>query len=165
MKNFFPLFVLVVLTVVGCKAFDKELADKMRADLDKLEGMAPAFETLNTNISNMNNQLGAVPEAMKTENNAEYQNLLRISDNMSQKYQASAAEYNDLAGKFKNLVADYTAGKIKTEDVKKEYEMLSLSIQGMADVLDRLNQRVDAMQAEYAKMSATWNAKAEETAK
>lgn len=164
MKNLFSLLVVAVLTAVGCKSFDKELADTMRGDLNKLEAMAPAFETLNTTIGNISNQLNAAPESMKTEGNAEYQNLVRMSGNMTQKFQATIAEYNDLTGKFRTLVSDYSAGKIKTEEAKKEYETLLLAMQGYTDVLDRMNQRADAVQAELAKMSATWNAKAEEAA-
>lgn len=164
MKNLFSLLVLAALTVTGCKSFDKELADTMRADLNKLEAMAPSFESLNTTIANINNQLNAAPEAMKTEGNAEYQNLIRMSGRVTDKLQATIAEYNDLTGKFRTLVADYSAGKIKTEEATKEYGALLLAMQGYTEVLDNITQRTDAMQAELAKMSASWNAKAEEAA-
>ena len=165
MKNLFALSALAVLILaVACKGVDKELIGKMEADLSKMEGMAPAFEALNTSITNVVNQLNAAPEAMKTESNAEYQNMLRISNTMTQKYQATLAEQSDLTGKLKTLIADYTSGKIKTEDAQKEYQTLSTAIQGISDVMDRMNQRAERMQADFAKMSATWNAKAEEAA-
>ncbi|MBV6440345.1 MAG: hypothetical protein DYG98_13400 [Haliscomenobacteraceae bacterium CHB4] len=164
MKNLFSFLVLTALAVAGCKSFDKELADTMRADLNKLEAMAPAFETLNTTLGNISNQLNAAPEAMKTEGNVAYQNLTRMSGAMAQKFQATIAEYNDLTGKFRTLVADYSAGKIKTEEATKEYGALLLAMEGYTTVLDQMNQRADAMQAEMAKLSASWNAKAEEAA-
>ena len=165
MKNLFALSALTVLTLaVACKGVDKEMIGKMEADLSKMEGMAPAFEALNTSITNVANQLNAAPEAMKTQSNTEYQNMLRISNTMTQKYQATLAEQSDLTGKLKTLIADYTSGKIKTEDAMKEYQTLSTGIQGISEVMDRMNQRAERMQADFAKMSATWNAKAEEAA-
>lgn len=164
MKNLLSLALAVLVLAVGCKSFDKELADKMSADLSKLEQLAPGFEKLGTDIGNIANLVNNVPEAMKTEDNAAYQNLLRMSTIMNQKYQASMAEYKDLTGKFQTLVANYSAGKLKTEDAQKEYETINQAVQGYADVLDRMNQRIEAMQTEYAKMSASWNAEAEQNA-
>lgn len=164
MKNLFALSALAVLMLaVACNSVDKEMIAKMEADLSKMEGMAPAFESLNTSITNMANQLNAAPEAMKTQSNTEYQNMLRISNTMTQKYQATVAEHNDVTGKIRTLVADYASGKIKTEDAVKEYQTLSTAVQGISEVMDRMNQRAERMQADFAKMSATWNAKAEET--
>ena len=165
MKNLFVLSVAaVVMLAVACKGVDQELIGKLQADLSTMESMGPSFEKLGTGITNLSNQLNAVPESMKTETNPEYQNMLRLSNTMTQKYQATLAEQGDLTGKIKNLVADYTSGKITTEDAVKEYETLSTSVKGISEVMDRMSQKVDQIQAEFAKMSATLNAKAEEAA-
>lgn len=163
MKNLLSLAALAILFLaVACTSVDKELVGKMQNDLSAVEGLAPAFETLGKNLDNMTTQLNAAPEAMKSESNAEYQNLLRMNSMISQKFQATSAEYNDLSGKLKGLVADYSAGKIKTEDAQKEYETLSGAMQGFSTLIDQLTQVGGQMQTDYAKMSASWNAKAEE---
>lgn len=165
MKNLFAVAMCaVVLLLAACGGIDKELVGKMQADVTKVDGLVPGYEALGTKITNITNQMNAVPEAVKTQSSAEYQNILRINTTMTQKYQATMAEMGDIKTKIQALVGDYTAGKIKTEDALKEYETLSTAVQGMTDVLDRMNQRMERIETDYAKMSATWNAKAEEAA-
>ena len=165
MKNLFAVAMCaVVLLLAACGGIDKELVGKMQADMTKVDGLVPGYEALGTKITNITNQMNALPESAKTQNNPEYQNILRINSTMTQKYQATMAEMGDIKNKIQALVGDYTAGKIKTEDALKEYETLSTAVQGMADVLDRMNQRMERIETDYAKMSATWNAKAEEAA-
>jgi hypothetical protein len=165
MKNLFSLAALTfLLLAVACSGVDKELVGKMQNDLSTLEGLAPAFETLGKNIENLATQINAAPEAMKSESNTAYQELLTMNGRMSQKFQATAAEYNDLTGKLKGLVADYSAGKIKTEDAQKEYETLSVAVQGFSTLVGQMTQVGEQLQTDYAKMSATWNANAEEAA-
>ena len=163
MKNLFALSTLTILILaVACKNVDKEMVDKMEADLIKMEGLAPTFETLGASITNVTNQLNAAPDAMKTESDTAYQQMLDVSNALSQKCLATAAEQNDLTNKLKTLIADYSAGKIKTEDALKEYQMLSTAIQGISNLAVRMNERTEVLQADFAKMSANWNAKAEE---
>lgn len=163
MKNLFSFCALsLLLLAVACKNVDKDLVGKMQNDLGTMEGLAPAFETLNKNIENFTGQLNAAPEAMKTESNTEYQNLVSMNTMIAQKLMATQAEYNDLLGRLKGLIADYSAGKIKTEDAQKEYEALSAAVQGYSTLVNQMTTVGDQLQADYAKMSATWNAKAEE---
>ena len=163
MKKLFSLAAIAFLFLaVACTGIDKELVGKMQNDLSTMEGLAPAFETLSKNIENMTTQLNAAPEAMKSESNTEYQELLSKNNMISQKFQATSAEYNDLSAKLKGLVADYSAGKIKTEDAQKEFETLSAAVQGYSTLASQLTQIGEQMQTDYAKMSATWNANAEE---
>ena len=165
MKNLFVLSVMTVLMLaVACGGVNKELLGKLQTDLTQLEGLAPAYEAMGVNINNLTTQLNAVPEGMKTETNPEYQNMLRLNNTMTQKYQATMAEQSDLTNKFRTLIGDYTAGKIKTEDALKEYETLSAGVKGMVELLDRMNKKIDNIQTEYAKMSANMNAAAEKAA-
>lgn len=165
MKNLFAVALCtVVVLLAACGGVDKDLIGKMQADVTKVEGLVPGYEALGVKIANITNQLNVVPDAVKTQNSGEYQNILRINGTMTQKYQATMAEMGDIKTKIQTLIGNYTAGSIKTEDAQKEYETLSTAVQGMADVLDRMNQRMERIETDYAKMSATWNAKAEEAA-
>lgn len=163
MKNLFPVAVLAMLMLtVACKGVDKELVGKMEKDLSTLESLAPLFEKITKNQENLNTQLSAVPEAMKGESNSEYYNLFNMNTMIASKLQATKAEYDDLSLKLKTLTTDYSAGKVKTEDAVKEFETLSRSVEGFSTLLNQISTVGDQLQADYAKMSATWNAKTEE---
>lgn len=163
MKNLCSLAALALLLLAAsCKGVDKELVGKMQNDLSTSESLAPEFETLTKNIDNLTNQLNAAPEGLKSESNEEFQNMYNLNSAMAQKCQATIAEYNDLNGKLKDLIANYNAGKIKTEDAQKEYETLSIAVQGFSSLTTRMKEVGEQLQADYAKMSATWNAKTEE---
>lgn len=162
MKHLVSIFTIAaLLSVVACNEVDKELINKMQGDLAAMEGTAAVAEKASTTLANLATQMNAAPEAMKGEDNPEMKSLMEKSGMMSNKLQASMAEYNDLMGKLKTLVADYNAGKIKTEDAKKEYETLSEGLKGTSSMLTQMASAGDQIQAAFAKMTADWNAKME----
>lgn len=166
MKNLFSLFAFAtLLAIAGCKNIDQELVGKMQTDVTTLEGLAAPMEELGKKLSNLNEVLNGAPESVKNGGSAEYAEMFNLSGAMYQKQQATMAEFADLQNKLKTLAADYSAGKIKTEDAKKEFETIDASVQGFGDLVKRMNEMADQMQTQYAKMSADWKAKEEGAAK
>lgn len=162
MKNFVSIFAVVAaISFAACNSVDKELVGKMQNDLSEMEGMASTISDLGKNVNNLAEQISAAPEGMKTEENAEFKELMAMSTSVVQKHQATLAEYNDLMEKLKSLIEDYNAGKVKTEDVKKEYETIKNGFNGLSELAGRMNGLNEQMQAQFAKLSADWNAKAE----
>lgn len=162
MKHLISVFtVAALLSAVACNKVDKDLINKMQSDLAAMEGTAIVAEKASTTLANLATQMNAAPEAMKSGDNPELKSLMEKSGMMSNKLQATMAEYNDLMSKLKTLVADYNAGKIKTEDAKKEYETLSEGLKGSSSMLNNMASASDQIQTAFAKMTADWNAKAE----
>ncbi len=165
MKNLFSLFAFAALLAVGCKNIDQELVGKMQTDVTTLEGLATPMADLRKKLETLFNLVNAAPESVKNSENAEYGDLLTLTSAMNQKIQATSAEYDDILARLKTLAADYSAGKIKTEDAKKEYETLSISTRGLSDLLNHMNEIAGQSEAQYAKMSAGWKAAEEGAAK
>lgn len=156
---------MAALLAVSCKNIDQELVSKMQTDTTTLDGLSTPMEELGKKLSALSELLAAAPESVKNSDNPEYAEIFNLSGAMSQKHQAMTAEIADLQGKLKTLAADYSAGKIKTEDVKKEFETIAGSVQGLGDSVKRMNEMADELQTKYAKMSADWKSKEEGAAK
>jgi chromosome segregation ATPase len=166
MKNLISFSILGTLFFFfACKNVDQGLVSTMQTDLAAAEALIPDLEKTVGVANSTVEQIGKAPEALKNSGNAEYQALSEQCSVLSNKVQATQAEFNDLVNKFKQLTDDYAAGRIKTEDAKKEYEMLNNSLKSVGGLLERINAHCDRMQQNYAKLSAGWNAKAEEGAK
>lgn len=162
MKNLIPVFaVAVLLSALACKKVDKSLIDKMQGDLASLEEASVVAEKASTAVTNLVTQINTAPDAMKSSGNQEINTLIERGNMMPNKLQATVAEYNDLMGKLRTLVAEYNAGKINTEDAKKEYETLSQGLKGTTGLLNRIGAVAEESQTSLAKMTAEWNAKAE----
>lgn len=163
MKHLISVFVAVLsLVAFACKNVDKTLIDKMQSDLTAMEGTAAVAEKASTTLSNLTTQMNAAPEALKiSADSLTYKNLMEKTGTLSNKTQATMAEYNDLMSKLNALVANYNAGKISTEDTKKEYETLSEGLKGASGVLGEIAALSDQIQTAYAKMTADWNAQME----
>lgn len=162
MKNLvFMLAAVAALSIISCQGVDKELVDKMQKEVSEMEGLSATITDMEKSMNNLAAQLLSAPEEMKTGDNPEFKNLLEMSGAMTQKLQATQAEYDDLMNKLKTLSADYAAGKASTEDARKEYETLNTGLQGISDLVQRIQERATQMETNFAKMSADWNAKQE----
>ncbi|MCB9306800.1 MAG: hypothetical protein H6565_09395 [Lewinellaceae bacterium] len=162
MRN--PIFIFAAFLLFGlsaCNSVDKELVSKMQKDVDEMSGLSAAFEEMQQSTSNLAERVSNTPEEMKIDDATSFKDLNEMLAAMAQKQQATIAEYNDLMQKLKNLVAEYSAGKVKTEDAQKEYENLHNGLQGIADLSQRIRERSDQMETNFAKMTATWKAKTE----
>lgn len=162
MKNLvFMLAAAAALSIISCQSVDKELVDKMQKKVSEMEGLSATLTDMEKSMGNLAAQIVSAPEGMKTGDNPEFKNLLEMSGAMTQKLQATRAEYDDLMNKLKTLSTDYAAGKASTEDARKEYETLSTGLQGISDLVLRIQERATQMETNFAKMSADWNAKQE----
>ncbi len=153
--------IMTMLAVTSCDSVDKELVSSIQNDIKVMDGLSAPIAALGTSVNNLAQQVNAAPEGMKAENDPDFNDLVSLSEGLVQKQQSTLAEYNDLMAKLKSLVADYSAGKLKTEQVRAEYENLKTGMQGVSDLVGRMSAMTDQMQAQFAKMSADWNAKAE----
>ncbi len=162
MKNLVFLFAAAMtLSIISCESVDKELVDKMQKDITEMGGLSATLTDLGRSIANLAAQMAAAPEEMKSGGNAGFIGMMEMSGAMVQKHEATQAEYNDLMNKLKTLAADYSAGKVSTEDARKEYETLKTGLQGISDLVQRIQERSGQMETNFAKMMADWNAKSE----
>lgn len=164
MKNLVFMLAAAALSIISCQSVDKELVDKMQKKVSEMEGLSATLADMEKSMGNLAAQIVSAPEEMRTGDNPEFKNLLEMSGAMTQKLQATRAEYDDLMNKLKTLSTDYAAGKASTEDARKEYETLSTGLQGISDLVLRIQERATQMETNFAKMSADWNAKQEGTA-
>lgn len=166
MKNLFlPAIFSILFLAAACNKVDPSLVSTMQSDIANAEELVPTLGKT-VEMANMTiEQINKAPEALRNSNTPEMQSILERSVALAGKVQATEAQYKDMLNRFKQLSADYAAGKIKTEEAKKEYEMLSTSLKGAAGTLERIDKFSDLLQADFAKASAGWNAEAEKELK
>jgi hypothetical protein len=166
MKKLFSLSAAALLLLsVACESIDKALVSKMQEELAAMEGLSADAEKISTIITNVAAQINTAPESVKTGDDPMFKGISQKIGAMSERHQATLAEYNDLLGKLKSLSADYSAGKVKTEDAQKEFDTLSMGLKGVSAAFGDMGPTMDQIQMAFAKMSADWNAKAEEETK
>lgn len=162
MKNVLTLFSAVfTLLLASCGNVDQELVKNMQNDLTTFEGYAGSLEEAGKGVANLANALAGVPESVKTSPSPEFSEIVTRSAAMTEKITATQAEYNDLVSRLKTLIDDYSAGKIKKEEAQKEYETIQASLKGLPDLITRIQNMAEQMQANFARQSATWNAEQE----
>ncbi len=136
MKNcFFLLSAACLFFVAACADVDKGLVDNMVAESKSAASMGK-MTTAKTAVATVLTQLEGASETIKS--NPAYLALLEKINGYTAKTEATAAEFADLSGKLNILLADYKAGKIKTEAAKQEFEIISAGFKGTNEIFDRL---------------------------
>jgi len=165
MKNLCALiFSFILLFAVGCESTDQELVSQMQGGISTLEGLSVQLKELGPKLTNVTVRINDAPAEAKADPSGGYQETANLATSTMRKLLAVVSQYSDLQNKLNTLSTDYKAGKIKTEEAKKEYEVLQTGIQGLSETLAEMDATADQLQTQYAKMSADWNAKAEEAA-
>lgn len=159
MKNTMLIAVTAALILTNaCNRIDTELVGRVQATITKTQESKSALEGFNQNIANLADQVAKAPDGLKMTDAFGYPELKYKVQAFSQKFGAMAALQTDLSGKLETLLGEYTDGKIKKEEMVKEYEAVVAELDGVQQSADRMTPMFDQMSAEYAKMMATWQA-------
>lgn len=119
----------VLLLSSGCKGnLDQKLVDKLQASLKEHKESAENFKPIAEGYQSLDTKMNGLDENLKT-GDAYTAAKTRIST-MRTKTDATLSGYNDLIAKLDKLYGDYSGGKIKAEDVNKEYDVI---MQGLGD--------------------------------
>ena len=114
--QFLALAILLVST--SCKSIDTEFLSKMQSDMASMEAVGETLNGFGSQLADLKNGVDALPEAVKTNADSGYGAIVEQLGGLITKQTAMSGMFGDLMGKFKSLVADYTAGKIKTDAAK-----------------------------------------------
>ena len=159
MKN--TIFIAVTAALISmsaCNRIDTELVGRVQATVNKTQEGKTKLEGINTNIANLAEQMAKAPDGLKLTAAYGYPDLNNKVKAFEQKFSAMSALQTDLSGKLETLLGDYTDGKIKKEEMVKEYEAVVTELDGIQQSVDRISPMFDQISAEYAKMMATWQA-------
>jgi uncharacterized protein YukE len=161
MKNLKLLFAAATLLLAAaCNNIDKQFVGQMRESLLSTETAATGMEATGTALGEMNALLEAAPTEMKAD--SAFGEVQRKATAFAQKHQATMAEYGDLTARLNTLIADYSAGKIKSDAAHQEFEVLGGGLESMKKAFEDISSLSDDLQAEYGKMKAAWSAAQEE---
>lgn len=161
MKNLKLLFAAATLVLAAaCNNVDKQFVGQMRESLLSTETAATGMEATGKALSEMNTLLEAAPAAMKAD--SAFGEVQRKAVAFTQKHQATMAEYTDLTARLNTLIADYSAGKAKSDAAHQEFEVLNGGLESMKKAFEDISSLSDDLQAEYGKMKAAWSATQEE---
>lgn len=157
MKNFSMLLaVLTAFLVVSCSNVDDNLISQLDTHKTSLTNLGAANDGTSKKIAQLINTMESAPENIK--GTKRFVDSYEMLTAMNAKWQATLSTVTDLTQKSQTLEDDYQAGKIKTEDVKKELEVITSNVTGLQDLFVRIGKRIDEFEGEYTKMQADYAA-------
>ncbi|MEI6408128.1 MAG: hypothetical protein WCR52_01985 [Bacteroidota bacterium] len=157
MKNFSMLLAaLTAFLVISCSHVDDSLIGQLDAHKSTLSTMVASNDATTKKIAQMVNTMEAAPANIK--GTKRFVDAYEMLTAMNNKWQATLTTVTDMAQKAQTLADDYQSGKIKTDDVKKEVEIVNTNVSGLQDLFTRIGKRMDDFEGEYKKMEADYAA-------
>jgi uncharacterized protein YoxC len=157
MKNFSMLLAaLTAFLMVSCSNVDDSLISQLDAHKSTLSTMVASNDATTKKIAQLVNTMEAAPSNIK--GTKRFVDAYEMLTGMNNKWQATVSTVTDLTQKTQTLEDDYQAGKIKTDDVKKEMEVITSNVTGLQDLFTRIGKRMDDFEGEYKKMEADYAA-------
>jgi hypothetical protein len=143
---------LTTLFFTACKNVDSETVGKIQADITAFEGGNSALEAPAKALADLRSKAAgaSATEQAFTQYQA-FNNMLLSAEG---KIGATGTEYQETVTELKNLLADYEAGKIKTEEVKAKYETLTAELKAKKELFGRIERFIGGLGTEYETMLA-----------
>ncbi|MCC6283563.1 MAG: hypothetical protein IT262_23355 [Saprospiraceae bacterium] len=162
MKNLFPLFLLLqLLWVVSCNNVDQKLVDQIDETVNAMQAYTGDFDMNTQGIISFSKLVDEAPEALKSDTSSGFAALREKVTSFLVKQEATVAEFKQVLSDLQKTGAEYSAGKISTEDARMKHETLSARLVSIKDLLALVGTLNDGAQTEYGKMMAEYRSKTE----
>ena len=147
---FFALLASATL-FTACKNIDQTLLGDMQNKLTELDALKTTLTNNATGISDLATMVGAAPEAVKA--NPEFAALSEMANGMVTKNSSLLQELGSMQTNLSGMVADYTAGKIKTDDVKTKFAEVPAFLSGATESSSKMTTVLATLKAQYDAMA------------
>lgn len=162
MKNLFFILVFAPsILIVSCKKVDPALVSQMEDTVSAMESQTDQFDMNTQGIVSFAGLVDTAPEALKADTASGFVALQEKVTALRIKQETSVAEYKQVLGELKQASADYSAGKIPTDQARTQYENLNGRLTSIRELLDRVGALNDEAQTDYGKMMAEYRSKTE----
>jgi len=162
MKNLFFLFLLLQLFLaVSCKKVDTALVAQMDDTIASMQAKTGDYDMNTQGIVNFAQLVDAAPEALRNDTSSGYAALHEKVAAVRTKQEATVAEFKQVLGDLQTTSAEYSAGKISTEQAGAKRVLLTARLTAIQELLGRVTQLNDEAQTEYGKMMAEYRSKTE----
>jgi len=162
MKNLFSLFLLLQLFLaVSCKNVDQALVAQMEENITSMQAKTGDYDMNTQGIVNFAELVNTAPEALKNDTSSGYAVLRKKVTAVRTKQEGTVAEFKQMLGELQATAADYSAGKINTEQAEAKRALLMTRLAAIQELLGRVGQLNDEAQTEYGKMMAEYRSKTE----
>ena len=159
MKNsMLTLVSCALLLMASCNNIDTKLIEQVQASMNKLQDSKQGLESAKKDVANLQEQMSKAPAGLQSAKEFGFNDLYTKLGAFDQKYSSMQALQDDWSSKLEGLLGDYTDGKIKKEALVAEHTVIAGEIDGIQQSLDRMAPFFNELSAEYAKMTATWQA-------
>ncbi len=111
-----------LLGIFACKNVDQNLVQDMQQATTTIESAKPAIEQASQGLANLQNKI--LPVADKAPSEA----IQYMTKRMGDKYSVMMSQYNATKTELEKLSAEYSDGKIKTEEVSQRFSALKAQI-------------------------------------
>lgn len=162
MKNLFSLFLLLQLFLaVSCKNVDPALVAQMEENITSMQAQTSEYDLNTQGIVNFAQLVDTAPDALKNDTSSGYAELHKKVTAVRTKQEGTVAEFKQLLGDLQTTSAEYSAGKITTEQAAAKRVLLTTRLTAIQELLGRVAQLNDEAQTEYGKMMAEYRSKTE----
>ncbi len=152
MKKFNFLTLVTLLFIwTACKNVDQQLVTSMETECNNIEATVSKVNNLNSLLKDPAQLANAVPIAVRENKDSGFAEWFDRYSGLAKKIAAVNASSIDGEKKLRQTIADYKEGKIKTEDVKKEFEISKQLTAGANELVAVLPNLISQMEADYTK--------------
>ncbi len=143
-------FLSLVLT--ACKRTDQSLLNSAEQNAAVLEKAVNDLKENSIVLGSLTNQLDGLPEKVKNHATG-YSDLKEKANSISSRIAVRTYEYDDLAAQMRSLAADYTAGKIKTADLKSRLESFGTRISDAPGFVENVKKALEEIKTGLLKFN------------
>ncbi|MBK8429620.1 MAG: hypothetical protein IPL27_28365 [Lewinellaceae bacterium] len=162
MKNLFSLFLLLPLFLaISCKNVDQALVAQIEENIASMQAQTGDYDMNTQGIVNFADLVDTAPEALKNDTSSGYAVLREKVTAVRTKQEATVIEFKQVLGELQAAAAEYSAGKINTDQAEAKRVFLMTRLAAIQDLLGRVGQLNDEAQTEYGKMMAEYRSKTE----
>lgn len=162
MKNLFSLFLLLPLFLaISCKNVDQALVAQIEENIASMQAQTGDYDMNTQGIVNFADLVNTAPEALKNDTSSGYAVLREKVTAVRTKQEATVIEFKQVLGELQAAAAEYSAGKINTDQAEAKRAILMTRLVAIQELLGRVGQLNDEAQTEYGKMMAEYRSKTE----
>ncbi len=162
MKNLFSLFLLLPLFLaISCKNVDQALVAQIEENIASMQAQTGDYDMNTQGIVNFADLVDTAPEALKNDTSSGYAVLREKVTAVRTKQEATVIEFKQVLGELQAAAAEYSAGKINTDQAEAKRAILMTRLVAIQELLGRVGQLNDEAQTEYGKMMAEYRSKTE----
>ncbi len=137
----FAFLFLTLLLVLACKNIDQVLIGEIQNRNAEFESLKGEYNAYFDEVARFSQSVHQSPDAVKTDSG--YVQLINIVETLTGKGNNRLNEIASAQAELTQLLADYTSGVKKTDDVRKDYQRINKSLKSLRESLDSLEGLLD----------------------